>query len=242
MRDEGRNPVVLYAGDLFFSTPEINETNRLSEQFRADAILKGYEKIGCDAINVGRYELSAGLDFLIESERKSTIPFISANLRYTDNNKLVFKPYHIVKRQGLTIGVIGLTSLVSDTTLSIAVDDYLVSGRRVIDQIRIADKEKPLTNISYLQENMKYIKRKLDRLGDADPERPLDELYSDQDGMLNAIAQSQAVLESSGIAIENAVNMLYFKNEAMDETIKDDKEMVKFVEKSISSCNGLIKK
>tara|TARA_Y100000588_G_scaffold366274_1_gene431818 strand:+ start:348 stop:1280 length:933 start_codon:yes stop_codon:yes gene_type:complete len=310
MRDEGRNPVVLDAGDLFFSTPEINETNRLSEQFRADAILKGYEKIGCDAINVGRYELSAGLDFLIESERKSTIPFISANLRYTDNNKLVFKPYHIVKRQGLTIGVIGLTSFVSDTTLSIAVDDYLVSGRRVIDQIRsqvdvlvmlvnsaresykklpnefskadliytsgstmmtrpmmkqseegpylyscgregrylnvtdlnIADKEKPLTNISYLQENMKYIKRKLDRLGDADPERPLDELYSDQDGVLNVIAQSQAVLESSGIAIENAVNMLYFKNEAMDETIKDDKEMVKFVEKSISVYNDLIKK
>ena len=188
--------------------------------------------------------------------------------------------------------MIGLTSLVSDTTLSIAVDDYLVSGRRVIDQIRsqvdvlvmlvnsaresyeklpnefskadliytsgstmmtrpmmkqseegpylyscgregrylnvtdlnIADKEKPLTNISYLQGTMKYIKRKLDRLGDADPERPLDELYSDQDGMLNAIAQSQAVLESSGIAIENAVNMLYFKNEAMDETIKDDKD------------------
>ena len=66
MRDEGLDPVILDAGDLFFSTSEINETNRLSEQFRANAILKGYEKIGCDAINVGQYELSSGLEFLLE--------------------------------------------------------------------------------------------------------------------------------------------------------------------------------
>ena len=67
MRQEDLDPVILDAGDLFFSTLELNDSNRVSEQFRANAILKGYEKIGCDAINVGQYELSAGLEFLLES-------------------------------------------------------------------------------------------------------------------------------------------------------------------------------
>ncbi|MDP7240889.1 MAG: hypothetical protein QGH72_06770, partial [Dehalococcoidia bacterium] len=90
MRQEGRDPVILDAGDLFFSTPELNDSNRVSEQFRANAILNGYGKISCDAINVGHHELSAGLDFLLESARKSTIPFISANLRDADTYKLLF--------------------------------------------------------------------------------------------------------------------------------------------------------
>ena len=136
MRQEGRNPVILDAGDLFFSTPELNDSNRVSEQFRANAILKGYGKISCDAINVGHHELSAGLDFLLESARKSTIPFISANLRDADTYKLLFEPYLLIQRQGLTIGVVGLTNLVPKTTSTVVMEDYLAAGRRTIDRIR----------------------------------------------------------------------------------------------------------
>ena len=136
MRQEGRDPVILDAGDLFFSTPELNDSNRVSEQFRANAILKGYGKIGCDAINVGHYELSAGLEFLLESARRSTTPFISANLRDADTYKLLFEPYLLIQRQGLTIGVVGLTNLVPDTTSAVVMEDYLAAGRRAIDRIR----------------------------------------------------------------------------------------------------------
>ena len=57
MRKAGEDPLILDSGDLFFSTSSINENNVASERYRAGSILKGYEKIGCDAINVGRYEL-----------------------------------------------------------------------------------------------------------------------------------------------------------------------------------------
>ena len=310
MRQEGRDPVILDAGDLFFSTPELNDSNRVSEQFRANAILKGYGKIGCDAINVGHYELSAGLEFLLESARRSTTPFISANLRDADTYKLLFEPYLLIQRQGLTIGVVGLTNLVPDTTSAVVMEDYLAAGRRVIDRIRgrvdvvvvlvnserksygvlpqefpkadliytsgstmmtrpmmkqaeegpylyssgregrylnvtnlnIVDKKKPLVNVSYLQENMKYTRRKLDRLGDADPEKSLEELYAGQKNVLNTISQGRAGIARAATTLESAVNTLHFQNAAMDKSIKDDTDMAAFVSQSLTTCSGLIKK
>ena len=310
MRQEGRDPVILDAGDLFFSTPELNDSNRVSEQFRANAILKGYGKIGCDAINVGHYELSAGLEFLLESARRSTTPFISANLRDADTYKLLFEPYLLIQRQGLTIGVVGLTNLVPDTTSAVVMEDYLAAGRRVIDRIRgrvdvvvvlvnserksygvlpqefpkadliytsgstmmtrpmmkqaeegpylyssgregrylnvtdlnIVDKKKPLVNVSYLQENMKYTRRKLDRLGDADPEKSLEEIYAGQKNVLNTISQGRAGIARAATTLESAVNTLHFQNAAMDKSIKDDTDMAAFVSQSLTTCSGLIKK
>ena len=61
-------------------------------------ILDGYEKIGCDAINVGHYELAAGLPFLKEMDTECDIPFISANLRDTGTGELLFDPYVEVRR------------------------------------------------------------------------------------------------------------------------------------------------
>ena len=310
MRQEGRDPVILDAGDLFFSTPELNDSNRVSEQFRANAILKGYGKIGCDAINVGHYELSAGLEFLLESARRSTTPFISANLRDADTYKLLFEPYLLIQRQGLTIGVVGLTNLVPDTTSAVVMEDYLAAGRRAIDRIRgrvdvvvvlvnserksygvlpqefpkadliytsgstmmtrpmmkqaeegpflyssgregrylnvtdlnIVDKKKPLVNVSYLQENMKYTMRKLDRLGDADPEKSLEEIYAGQKNVLNTISQGRAGIARAATTLESAVNTLHFQNAAMDKSIKDDTDMAAFVSQSLTTCSGLIKK
>ena len=310
MRQEGRDPVILDAGDLFFSTPELNDSNRVSEQFRANAILKGYGKIGCDAINVGHYELSAGLEFLLESARRSTTPFISANLRDADTYKLLFEPYLLIQRQGLTIGVVGLTNLVPKTTSAVVMEDYLAAGRRAIDRIRgrvdvvvvlvnserksygvlpqefpkadliytsgstmmtrpmmkqaeegpylyssgregrylnvtdlnIVDKKKPLVNVSYLQENMKYTRRKLDRLGDADPEKSLEELYAGQKNVLNTISQGRAGIARAATTLESAVNTLHFQNAAMDKSIKDDTDMAAFVSQSLTTCSGLIKK
>ena len=136
MRDAGEDPVILDAGDLFFSTPNLHEGNLRSEMHRANSILKGYEKIGCDAINVGKYELLAGLSFLNGQVSDVSIPFISANLRNASTNDLLFKPYTIVERGELKIGIIGLTNMVPDTMQSVNVEDYLVSGKAAIDAIK----------------------------------------------------------------------------------------------------------
>ena len=53
MRDAGIDPLILDAGDLFFSTKNIDATNKNSEIFRANAIMEGFQKVGCDAIMLG---------------------------------------------------------------------------------------------------------------------------------------------------------------------------------------------
>ena len=64
LRDSGVDPLIIDAGDLFFSTASLNSTYKKSELYRAGAILEGYNRVGCDAINVGHYEVLNGLSFL----------------------------------------------------------------------------------------------------------------------------------------------------------------------------------
>jgi len=136
MRNAGENPVILDAGDLFFSTPNLNSGNSQSELHRANAIMSGYEKIGCDAINVGKYELLAGLSFLKEQASKTSIPFVSANLRDATTGELLFDPYVIIDRGTLKVGIIGLTNLIPDTMKTITVDDYQKAGKDFITDIK----------------------------------------------------------------------------------------------------------
>ena len=75
LKSQGKNPIILDAGDLLFSTTNLNKNNIESEEYRADAVLEGFGKIGCDAINVGKYELLNGLSFLNRISRKTDIPF-----------------------------------------------------------------------------------------------------------------------------------------------------------------------
>ena len=137
MRKNGESPLVLDAGDMFFSKTNINVNNIKSEQHRCETMLKGYEKIGIDAQNVGKYELLAGLSYLKKMEKNfSTIPFISANIRSASTSELLFKPYRIIRKDDLDIGVLGLTNMVPDTMRSVVMDDYISTGIEYIKELR----------------------------------------------------------------------------------------------------------
>ena len=136
MRQEGNDPLILDAGDLFFTTPDLHDSNRVSEKYRASVILMGYEQIGCDAINVGQYEFGGGEEFLLETASTTQIPFISANLINTQTNQLLFNPYIIIEREGLKIAVIGLTNLLPKTIKNIRADDYITVGKSMITKVK----------------------------------------------------------------------------------------------------------
>jgi 2',3'-cyclic-nucleotide 2'-phosphodiesterase (5'-nucleotidase family) len=136
MRQEGNDPLILDAGDLFFTTPDLHDSNRVSEKYRASVILMGYEQIGCDAINVGQYEFGGGEQFLLETAGTTQIPFISANLINTQTNQLLFNPYIIIERKGLKIAVIGLTNLLPKTIKNIRADDYITVGKSMIKKVK----------------------------------------------------------------------------------------------------------
>jgi len=135
MKAAGIHPLILDAGDMFFSTKNINASNRNSEVFRATAMVEGYEKVGCDAINVGQYEMLNGLTFLRSMSKKTAIPFISSNLKSPETGQLLFDPYLILERGDLKIGVVGATDLLPDTCLSIVADDFVESCNRYAKEL-----------------------------------------------------------------------------------------------------------
>ena len=44
--DEGKDPIILDAGDLLFSKPALHDSTRESEFYRETAVIEGFEKIG----------------------------------------------------------------------------------------------------------------------------------------------------------------------------------------------------
>ena len=137
MRKVGEDPLIFDAGDMFFSKTSINSNNIDSEKFRCETMLEGYEKIGCSALNIGKYEVLAGLSFLKKMENKySSIHFISGNIKDRKSGKLLFKPYITLNRDGLILGVIGLSNMIPDTMTSVITEDYISSGNNLIKEIK----------------------------------------------------------------------------------------------------------
>ena len=64
LKEDGKNLIILDAGDLLFSAAILVGVNEQADKLRANAILKGYERIGCHAVNVGGFDLAAGTAFI----------------------------------------------------------------------------------------------------------------------------------------------------------------------------------
>jgi 5'-nucleotidase/UDP-sugar diphosphatase len=96
---------------------------------KAELVVEAYNRIGCDALNVGERDLALGLPFLKELEKKARFPFVSANLTGKDN-ALLFKPY-VIKRVGqVNVGIFGITG----DTAQIAAQVKNLSGGAVLVQ------------------------------------------------------------------------------------------------------------
>ena len=279
----------------------------MSEQYRASAILEGYEKIGCEAINVGRYELLCGLSFLKERAGSTSVPFISANLRDKQGKDLLFDPYRIVQRGQFNIGIIGLTSMLPDTMTTVTADDYLETGRSflkklkaqvdivvmlvntdrknyeslpaefpeadfifvsgstmltrpnmpqekggpyvyssgkqgkqlTIVELKMENESDPIVDVSYYHNTISYIQRRLDRLQKKDPDKPLEEIYAEQENVLKLIKAYRQERKTIETALASAVNILQFQNVPMGDSIKDDPNMLSFVDRSLATCSSL---
>ena len=64
LKNNNVNPIILDAGGALFAHPQYSVLNLPSVQYKAKAFLEGMENIGCNAFNIGDYDLAAGYDFL----------------------------------------------------------------------------------------------------------------------------------------------------------------------------------
>lgn len=122
--------LLLDAGNLLFR-PET--TTSVQERITASTIANIYNKIPYDAVAVGPYDLPAGIDFLQETEAKG-FPWLSANIVSADG-KPVFKPFLKIRKNGITIGVIGLTGTVSTLPGQIQISDWRLLIRPLLQTL-----------------------------------------------------------------------------------------------------------
>ena len=140
---------------MLFSAAILTGVNEQADKLRANAILKGYERIGCHAVNVGGFDLAAGTAYLQQIVDSTEIPFISANIIDTKSRELLFPPHHIITEGGLTIGVIGLTNSIPAQVRDIQVSDFIKAGEAQIAEL------KPKVDIIVVLANVNRDKNKL---------------------------------------------------------------------------------
>ncbi|MBT4370028.1 MAG: hypothetical protein HOD18_05690, partial [Candidatus Marinimicrobia bacterium] len=67
----------------------------------------------------------------------------------------------------------------------------------------------------------------------------LDELYAGQANVLKIIEQNRTKLKESETAIKSALNTLTFETIALNKKVKDNPELLAFVDESLATCSSL---
>lgn len=102
IRSEEKNVLLFDAGDFSQGTPYFNFYNGRIE---IDAI----NKMKYDAITLGNHEFDNGIDTLAVILSKATVPVVSSNYEISQTAIAPYvKPYYIIQKFGIKIGIIGL--------------------------------------------------------------------------------------------------------------------------------------
>ncbi|MFA7140604.1 MAG: metallophosphoesterase [Proteiniphilum sp.] len=102
MRDRYRNVLLFDAGDFLQGTPYFN-------LFKGKAEVETMNLMGYDAATLGNHEFDYGLEVLEEVVRAARFPIVSSNYDFSETPLAGrIKPYLILKKDGVKIGVIGV--------------------------------------------------------------------------------------------------------------------------------------
>ncbi len=102
-RTEDKDILLFDCGDFSQGTPYYN-------MFKGEVEIKLMNEMKYDAATIGNHEFDFGLENMARLFKMAKFPFVCANYKFTGTvlDGLV-KPYAIIKRKGLKIGVFGLS-------------------------------------------------------------------------------------------------------------------------------------
>jgi 5'-nucleotidase len=102
VRKENRNVLLLDAGDFLQGTPYFN-------LFKGEVETEAMNLMQYDAATLGNHEFDYGLETLEQVVRRAKFPIISSYYDFSKTSlKGLIKPYLILKRDGVKIGVIAV--------------------------------------------------------------------------------------------------------------------------------------
>lgn len=101
-RKESKDVFFFDAGD-YFTGPYISSLTK------GEAIIDIMNTMPFDAVSVGNHEFDHGVDNMVKQLSKANFPILLGNVFYTNSDKPVWnKPWTIVEKDGIKIGVIGV--------------------------------------------------------------------------------------------------------------------------------------
>jgi len=115
------NLILLDGGDIM-------QGSIVSNLSRGKAAIEFYNYLNYDAATIGNHEWDFGLDDITKDPQGilkrrvlgANFPFIAANIYYSESGKLFtltnLRPYTIVERKGIRIGIIGITTISTPIT------------------------------------------------------------------------------------------------------------------------------
>lgn len=101
-READKDLILLDAGDFWQGTPYFN-------YYKGEVEIEAMNRMHYDAVTLGNHEFDNGVRQLAEQLKKAQFAVLCANYN-TENSPLqqIVKPYTVIKRKGLNIGIIGI--------------------------------------------------------------------------------------------------------------------------------------
>lgn len=127
---------------LLFDSGDFSQGSAYYTMFKGDVEVELMNQMGYDAATIGNHEFDFGLDNMVRIFRKAKFPIVCSNYDFagTELSEIV-KPYIIIKRKGVKIGVFGLCppleGLVSTQNYGpLRFLDPAVKAREMVDVLR----------------------------------------------------------------------------------------------------------
>lgn len=109
VRKENPNVVLVDSGDTIQGTPLAYYHNKKNNT-PPDPVMLSMNAMKYDAMAVGNHEYNFGLKVLEKARGEATFQWISANTYNKGTDRTYFKPYIVKQIDGVSIGVLGLTT------------------------------------------------------------------------------------------------------------------------------------
>lgn len=102
VREQNNQVLLLDAGDIFQGTPYFNK-------YKGHLEMRLMAEMGYDVATLGNHDFDIGIDGFISAYSKANFPFVNCNYDFgTTAMSEVIKPYHIIQKGKIKIGILGV--------------------------------------------------------------------------------------------------------------------------------------
>ena len=98
-----------YPDLLYFDSGDFSQGSPYYTLFKGDVEVELMNRMGCDAATIGNHEFDFGMENMVRIFKKAKFPILCANYDFTSTPlQGLIKPYTIIRRRGIKIGVFGI--------------------------------------------------------------------------------------------------------------------------------------